>query len=98
MADDAMLEPNDRRVRFDAHRWLMSKLGWRRYGDKLLHAGDPENPIQVMHRGVGIADIYAQELEALAQLAAVLEPLTIDNETQPVFPVPAPRRSARKTT
>jgi hypothetical protein len=81
IADDEMIEPNSRRVRVDTRKWLMSKLAPHRYGDKLVHAGDPENPIQVMHRRAGIANMQPHELAALAQLAAALEPLTIDSDS-----------------
>lgn len=66
IADDATSEPNDRHVRLDARKWLMRKVFYPRYGDKLVHSGDPENPIQVMHRGAGIADMHPHELVASA--------------------------------
>lgn len=78
IADDETIEPNARRIRVDTRKWLMSKLAPQRYGDRLVHSGDPENPIQVMHCRVGILDMDAHELEALAQLAQALEPLMID--------------------
>lgn len=56
----------------------MSKLAPHRYGDGLVHSNDPENPIQVMHRQVGIADKDATALEALRRLAAALELPVID--------------------
>jgi hypothetical protein len=65
IADDASLEPNDRRVRIDARRWLMSKLAYRKYGDKLVHSGDPEQPVLVLHRAAGIERLSPAELEAL---------------------------------
>jgi hypothetical protein len=79
IADDETIEPNSRRVRVDTRKWLMSKLAPHRYGDRLAHSGDPENPIQVMHRRSGIADRSPRELAALAQLAIALEPLAIDD-------------------
>jgi hypothetical protein len=39
-ANDESLEPNDRRVKIDTKKWLMSKVAYRRYGDKLIHAGE----------------------------------------------------------
>jgi len=78
VAEDETIEPNARRVRIDTKKWLMSKIAWRRYGDKLVHSGDPENPIQIMHRRAGITEMTAAELAALAQLAGALEPPTID--------------------
>lgn len=38
--------PRDR-LRFDARRWYLSKLAPKRYGDKVTHAGDPDNPVAV---------------------------------------------------
>jgi hypothetical protein len=80
IADDETIEPNSRRVRIDARRWLMSKIAWRRYGDKLTHVGDADNPIQVMHRRAGIADMEPGELAALMQFAEALLPPTVDND------------------
>jgi hypothetical protein len=80
IADDETIEPNSRRLRVDTRKWLMSKLAPHRYGDKLVHSGDPENPIQVMHRRVGIADLEPHELAAIAQLTEALAPPTIDND------------------
>jgi hypothetical protein len=75
IADDPRLEPNDRRVRLDTRKWLMSKLHPARYGDKVQVAGDPDNPVRHM---VGLADLSQlsnPELDALerftdARLAA----------------------------
>jgi transposase len=36
------LDPHDKRVRVDTLKWLMSKLAPRRYGDRLLVAGEPK--------------------------------------------------------
>jgi hypothetical protein len=65
IADDQTAEPNDRRVRVDTRKWLMSKLAYRRYGDKLIHSGDADNPIRVMHEAARISDLSPVELEAL---------------------------------
>jgi hypothetical protein len=35
ISDDATLDPNDRRVRVDARKWLLSKLLPKQYGDKI---------------------------------------------------------------
>jgi hypothetical protein len=45
LADRGDLDPRDRQVRIVTRKWLMSKLAPRRYGDRLLHAGDPDAPI-----------------------------------------------------
>jgi hypothetical protein len=41
IADEADLDPRDRQIRVHTRQWLMSKLAPRRYGDRLLHSGDP---------------------------------------------------------
>jgi transposase-like protein len=48
------LEPNDKRLRVDTLKWLMSKLAPKRYGDRLLVAGEVENPIQVLHKQIDL--------------------------------------------
>jgi terminase small subunit-like protein len=40
------LDAHDKRVRIDTLEWLCSKLVPRRYGDRLLVAGDAESPLQ----------------------------------------------------
>lgn len=37
------------RLAFDAERWHLSKLS-RAFADKVVHAGDPENPVQTVNR------------------------------------------------
>ncbi len=65
IADDQAAEPNDRRVRVDTRKWLMSKLAYRKYGDKLIHSGDPDNPIQVLHKAAPVEVLTDAELAAL---------------------------------
>ncbi len=43
----------------------MSKLLPKRYGDRLLVAGDAENPLQVLHQQVSLLDLTDVQLEAL---------------------------------
>lgn len=42
IADDPELEPNDKRVRIDTRKWLLSKLAPKKYGDALAleHSGN----------------------------------------------------------
>lgn len=63
------LDPQDKRVRVDTMKWLMSKLVPRRYGDRLLMAGDPENPMQLLHHSVSLGHLTDAELEALEAFA-----------------------------
>jgi len=60
----------------NTRKWLMSKLAPHRYGNRLVHSGDPENPVQVMHRRAGLADMEPHELEAVLRLSAALSPPT----------------------
>src|SRR5882757_2847096 len=59
------LDPQDKRLRCDNLKWLMSKLLPKRYGDRLLVAGDAENPLQVLHQQVSLVDLTDVQLEAL---------------------------------
>ena len=34
------------RLRIDARKWVLSKLNPKKFGDKTIHSGDAENPIQ----------------------------------------------------
>ena len=42
IADNATIDPNDKRVRIDARKWLMGKLKPKKYGDKLDIVSDGE--------------------------------------------------------
>ena len=50
----------------------MSKLAPRRYGDKLQLAGDPESPLQVMHREVSVENLSDEALDALQRFTQAL--------------------------
>src|SRR5215471_3382692 len=67
------LEPNDKRVRVDALKWLLSKLKPERYGlDRLLVVGDQTNPIQVLHKQVTLTDLSDAQLDALSRFTQSL--------------------------
>lgn len=68
IANDQTAEPNDRRVRIDAIKWLASKFYPERFGDKLQVSGDPENPLRVVHESVNIEKLTVVELEAIELL------------------------------
>ena len=59
------LDPQDKRLRCDNLKWLMSKLLPKRYGDRLLVAGDAESPLQVLHQQVSVEDLSNDQLDAL---------------------------------
>jgi hypothetical protein len=70
-------EPNDRRVRIDTKRWLMGKLVTRRYGERVVHAGDPAAPITHLVGDIDFTKLSNAELDALerfceARLAATV--------------------------
>jgi hypothetical protein len=65
LADRQDLDPRDRAIRIDTRKWLMSKLAPKRYGERLLHASDPENRIQVMHRNVSLEALSPAQLDLL---------------------------------
>jgi hypothetical protein len=82
IADDDRLEPNDRRVRVDTRKWLMSKLAPKRYGDRLLHSGDPEHPLLMLHMRAELTPLTVYELAALDTFTRARLTI-IDSEPQP---------------
>jgi hypothetical protein len=69
LADRGELDPRDRQVRIDARKWIMSKLAPRRYGDRLLLAGEADSPLRVLHEQVSVEALSPDQLEAIAVLA-----------------------------
>jgi hypothetical protein len=65
IADDGELDPRDRQIRTAVRQWLMSKLAPRRYGDKVQIGGDPESPLQIMHRQVSLSELTDAQLDTL---------------------------------
>ena len=53
---------------------ITSTAAWfaklRKHGDRLLHAGGPENPVQVMHAQVPLENLSVAQLDALEKAAA----------------------------
>jgi hypothetical protein len=47
IADDQDEHPQSRRVRIDTRKWISSKLKPKKYGDKITHSGDEDNPIKI---------------------------------------------------
>lgn len=39
---------NRSKLRVDSRKWLLSKMLPKKYGDKITHAGDPENPMTLV--------------------------------------------------
>lgn len=42
---DETTDPAKARLQIDARKWVACKLKPKKYGDKITHEGDPENPI-----------------------------------------------------
>lgn len=47
IADDPLLDPNDKRIRVDARKWIASKLKPKKYGDRIAHDVDGKLEITV---------------------------------------------------
>jgi hypothetical protein len=59
------LDPQDKRVRCDAYKWVASKIAPKRFGDRLLVAGDAESPLQMMHQRVDLKALTNEQLKTL---------------------------------
>jgi len=53
---DSVGDPNDKRLRVDARKWVAAKLKPRKYGDKLetAHTGPGGGPIQITDVDAGL--------------------------------------------
>lgn len=47
IADRDDLDPNDKRVRIDARKWVAAKLKPKKYSDAVKISGDAESPLTV---------------------------------------------------
>jgi len=61
------LDPADKRVRCDAYKWIVSKLAPKKYGDRLLVAGDAANPIELLHKQVSLDALSNEQLVAIQE-------------------------------
>jgi hypothetical protein len=64
IADNTTLDPQDRRIRVDTRKWLLSKILPRVYGDKLTVGGDPKAPIHHVV-ALDLSALSDAELDAL---------------------------------
>lgn len=51
------------RLRVDTRKWVMSKLAPKKYGDKLIHSGDPANPVSMLLSSVQGASLPIAQSE-----------------------------------
>lgn len=65
IADDPKLDPNDKRVRIDARKWLLAKRQPKKYGDRL----EIDQRTEVTHRH-DLSGYSADELDTLERLVA----------------------------
>ena len=72
IADDEESDPRSRQIRTGVRQWLMSKLAPRRYGEKVQIGGDPESPLQVMHRQVSLSELTDAQLDTLGRFTTSL--------------------------
>jgi hypothetical protein len=66
------LEPNDKRVRVDALKWLMSKLVPKKWGERLLVAGDADSPFHILHKQADLAALTEAQLAGLERFAKTM--------------------------
>ena len=71
IADDVGLDPRDRQIRTGVRQWIMSKVS-RSYGERLVHSGDPELPVRIVHQHLALADLNEEQLEALDRFMALI--------------------------
>ena len=55
--------------RIDARKWTAMKLKPKKYGDRLVHAGDPEAPMEVQNNALDILAAAVKNLELKRQTA-----------------------------
>jgi hypothetical protein len=72
IADESDRDPRDLQFRNDTRKWKKSKLAPRRYGDRLLVAGEAENPIRVLHEQVSLDRLTPEQLGALEDFATAM--------------------------
>ncbi len=48
IADDETIDPNSRRIRVEARKWIASKMKPKVYSDKTILSNDPENPVSLL--------------------------------------------------
>ena len=55
--------------RIDARKWTAMKLKPKKYGDRLVHAGDSENPLEIQNDAMTILAAAVKNLELKRQTA-----------------------------
>jgi hypothetical protein len=66
------LDPQEKRVRIDSLKWLMSRIVPKKWGDRLLVAGDESSPVHHLHKAASLTDLTDAQLEALDRFTTSL--------------------------
>jgi hypothetical protein len=67
VAEDGKLNPNDKRVRIDAMKWVASKLKPKSYGDRVAHE-HTDGEGKPLESSVNLAVLKTSDLNSLAEL------------------------------
>jgi hypothetical protein len=59
------LDAQEKRVRIDSLKWLMSRIVPKKWGDRLLVAGEVDSPIHHLHKQVNLSDLSEAQLDHL---------------------------------
>jgi hypothetical protein len=59
------LDAPEKRVRIVSLKWLMSRIVPKKWGDRLLVAGDVDSPIHHLHKQVNLSDLSDAQLDTL---------------------------------
>jgi hypothetical protein len=66
------LDAPEKRVRIDSLKWLMSRIVPKKWGDRLLVAGDESSPVHHLHKAAPLTDLTDAQLEALDRFTTSL--------------------------
>jgi transposase-like protein len=66
------LDAQEKRVRIDSLKWLMSRIVPKKWGDRLLVAGDESSPVHHLHKAAPLTDLTDAQLEALDRFTTSL--------------------------
>lgn len=82
ISDDPNEDPQSRRVRVDARKWLMSKWAPKKYGDKLEVEQTGEQLIQIRIGGDRPTDFINVDCRPVPAIQNVIETgATVESET-----------------
>ena len=79
IADDRTRDPNDRRISLDARKWIAGRMKPKKYGDKILHGEDADNPLSKPAVEIDVFKLADQMREA-KRIALASEPIKIEGK------------------